>query len=115
MDSILTSTKKLLGISEDDESFDVDVITHINTAFFTLNQLGVGPNDPFVIDYKNSTWNEFTKDERLLRMVRTYVYLSVKKVFDPPLSSVAMNSINELIKEYEWRLNVAVDPLTERK
>lgn len=110
MESILTSIKKLLGIAEDDNSFDVDVITHINTAFFTLNQLGVGPNDPFSIVDKTTMWSDFMSDENRVRMVRTYIYLSVKKVFDPPLSSVAMSSINELIKEYEWRLNVAVDP-----
>lgn len=110
MESILTSIKKLLGIPDEDESFDIDVITHINTVFFTLNELGVGPDDPFSIDDKNSVWTDFMADEKKIRMVRTYVYLSVKKVFDPPLSSVAMNAINELIKEYEWRLNVAVDP-----
>lgn len=110
MDSILTSIKKLLGIAEEDESFDVDVITHINTVFFTLNELGVGPIEPFTIEDKTSTWSDFSSDEKKLRMIRSYVYLSVKKVFDPPLSSVAMNAVNELIKEYEWRLNVAVDP-----
>lgn len=114
MESILTSIKKLLGIAEDDKSFDVDVITHINTVFLTLNQLGVGPDIPFVIEDETSMWSDFMSDEQKLRMVRTYMYLSVKKVFDPPLSSVAMNAITELIKEYEWRLNVAVDPAAER-
>lgn len=112
MDSILTSIKKLLGIDEEDESFDTDVITHINTVFFTLNELGVGPDEPFMIEDKTSTWSDFIADEKKFRMVRTYMYLSVKKAFDPPLSSVAMNAINELIKEFEWRLNVAVDPST---
>lgn len=107
MDSILTSIKKLLGIQEDYEHFDVDIIMHINTAFMVLTQLGVGPAEGFTIDDKYDVWSDFTTEN--LEAVKTYVYLKVRLVFDPPNSSAVMEAINRQISEYEWRLNVAVD------
>lgn len=108
MDSILTSIKKLLGIQEEYEHFDVDIIMHINTAFMVLTQLGVGPEEGFTIDDKYDVWTDFTTEN--LEAVKTYVYLKVRIVFDPPSSSTVMEAINRQISEYEWRLNVAVDP-----
>lgn len=107
MDSILTSIKKLLGIQEEYEHFDVDIIMHINTAFMVLTQLGVGPEEGFTIDDKYDVWTDFTTEN--LEAVKTYVYLKVRIVFDPPSSSTVMEAINRQISEYEWRLNVAVD------
>ena len=108
MDSILTSIKKLLGITEEYEHFDPDIIMHINSAFMILNQLGVGPEEGFSIKDKSSTWSGFLSDSNL-EAVKTYVYLKVKLLFDPPLSSAVTESINKSINELEWRLNVAVD------
>lgn len=110
MDSILTSIKKLLGITEEYENFDQDIIMHINSAFMILNQLGVGPKSGFSISDKSSTWNEFIPESSNLEAVKTYVHLKVKLMFDPPLSSTVIEAIKSQINELEWRLNVSVDP-----
>ena len=110
MDSILTSIKKLLGITEEYENFDQDIIMHINSAFMILNQLGVGPKSGFSINDKSSTWNEFIPESSNLEAVKTYVHLKVKLMFDPPLSSTVNAAIKSQINELEWRLNVSVDP-----
>ena len=109
MDSILTSIKKLLGIAEDYTAFDTDIIIHINTVLMTLHQLGIGPEEGFRIEDKTAKWLDFITEEDNLDAVKTYVYLKVKLVFDPPLSSAVMEAIKETIKEYEWRLNVQVE------
>lgn len=108
MESILTSIKKLLGISEDYEHFDADIIMHINTAFMILTQLGVGPSDGFRIEDDSTTWNEFiSEDNKNLEAVKSYIYMKVKLLFDPPLSSIVLESMNRMISELEWRLNLA--------
>jgi hypothetical protein len=109
MDSILTSIKKLLGIAEDYKEFDTDIIIHINTAFSKLNQLGVGPEEGFSIKDKTSVWTEFLADAKNLESVKTYVYLIVRLVFDPPQSSAVMTSMENTINQLEWRLNVAAE------
>lgn len=109
MDSILTSIKKMLGITEEYEHFDTDLIMHINSVFMILNQLGVGPDVPFVITSKDETWNQFL-DGANLEMVKSYMFLKVKMLFDPPTGGTVMDSYNRQIAEMEWRLNVAVDP-----
>lgn len=109
MDSILTSIKKLLGIDEEYIQFDSDIIMHINTVFLNLTQLGVGPEEGFLIEDDAATWDDFIGDSSQLQAVKTYVYLKVKLLFDPPLSSSVIESINRIISELEWRLNVAVD------
>ena len=110
MDSILTSIKKMLGIIEEDESFDIDIIIHINAAFSTLTQLGVGPKEGFVIRDKTTPWTEFIDDIRL-ENVRSYVYLKVRQVFDPPTNSAVLDAISRQINELEWRMNVTVDSI----
>lgn len=179
MESILTSVKKLLGITEDYKHFDTDIILHINTVFMVLNQLGVGPSEGFSIEDDTSVWTDFistnayykaehgidtdTKAEMFaptkeiidaailsanqidtgfytttgekvyhastlsgidvfyyvsvanpsqLEAVKSYVYLKVKLLFDPPLSSSVIEATNRMISELEWRLNVSVDPST---
>jgi hypothetical protein len=104
MDSILTSIKKLLGIVEDYTHFDDDLIMHINSVFSILTQLGVGPSEGFMITGKNETWNDFM-DSSTPESIKTYVHYKVKLLFDPPLSSTVMESMNRLISELEWRLN----------
>ena len=110
MDSILTSVKKMLGITEDYEHFDADLIMHINSVFMILTQLGVGPSEGFSIEGKLDTWDDFISTGSNLEAVKSYVYLKVKLLFDPPLSSSVMESMNRMISELEWRLNVSVDP-----
>lgn len=111
MESILTSTKKLLGITEEYTHFDADLIMHINSVFTILAQLGVGPKEGFRIEDELATWNDFLQTESvLLDSVKSYMYLKVKLVFDPPLSGTVMEAYNRMISELEWRLNVTVDP-----
>lgn len=111
MDSILTSIKKLLGISEGYTQFDGDIIMHINTVFLNLTQLGVGPSEGFSIEDESSEWSEFIDIENnaQLHAVKTYIYLKVKLLFDPPLSSSVIESMKRTIDELEWRLNAAVE------
>ena len=108
MESILTSVKKLLGIAEDYTHFDSDLIMHINSAFLVLNQLGVGPSEGFRIVDESEIWDDFIGESNL-ELVKSYIFLKVKLLFDPPTSSAAMESANRMINEFEWRLNVAVD------
>jgi len=105
--SILTSTKKILGLAEDYTAFDLDVITHINSAFSTLTQLGVGPAAGFMIEDDTADWGDFIVDDDLqYNSVKTYVYLRVRMLFDPPATSFVIAALNDQIKELEWRLNV---------
>lgn len=113
MDSILTSVKKLLGIVDEYKHFDNDIIMHINSALFTLKQLGVGPSEGFTITDKDAAWTDFIKDVTEVEAVKSYVYLKVKLVFDPPASSAVMEAIKNQISEYEWRLNVEVETPTK--
>ena len=106
MDSILSSIKKQLGISAEYKQFDVDITIYINTALSTLTQLGVGPEEGFTISNELQTWDEFIPDnEAQLSMVKTYIYLKVKLVFDPPMSSAILEAYKQSISELEWRLN----------
>lgn len=107
--SILTSIKKMLGVAEDYTEFDEDIITHINSVFLNLTQLGVGPEEGFMIEDNTSVWEDFIVDSIRLQAVKTYMYLKVKLLFDPPLSSSVTESFTRMIAELEWRLNVAVD------
>jgi hypothetical protein len=104
--SILTSTKKILGIAEDYTVFDLDVITHINTAFSTLTQLGIGPADGFMIEDDTATWEQFTANDAQYNSVKTYVFLRVRQLFDPPGTSYLIAAFDAQVKELEWRMNV---------
>lgn len=104
--SILTGTKKILGLAEDYTAFDHDVITHINTAFSTLAQLGVGPPEGFMIEDETAEWIDFIDDTDLqYNSVKSYIYLRVRLLFDPPTTSYLIAAFNDQIKELEWRLN----------
>ena len=106
MESILKSIKKLLGIQEDYTHFDQDIILHINSAFMVLNQLGVGPETCFYIEDDTSEWEDFLDGAQNIEAVKTYIYLKVRLLFDPPASSTIMQSIKDAISEYEFRLPV---------
>ena len=110
MESILTSIKKLLGIAEDYEHFDSDIIMHINSVFMTLTQLGVGPSEGFYIEDEEALWVDFIPDLTKLQAVKTYMYLKVRLLFDPSsLGSATLAAYERQIQEYEWRLNVAAE------
>lgn len=105
--SILTSTKQILGLDENYTVFDLDVITHINSAFAVLNDIGLGPVGGFFIEDKNPTWEEIGLTPHQTRMARTYIFLKVRMLFDPPTTSFHIEAMNEQIREYEWRLSVS--------
>lgn len=110
MESILTSIKKMLNIAENYTNFDTDIIIHINSALMVLNQLGVGPSKGFVIKDESNTWKEFIPDDRIdIESIKSYVYMKVRLLFDPPSSSAAIASMEKLISEFEFRINVAVE------
>lgn len=105
-ESILKSTKKILGLEDEYTPFDLDIITHINAAFSLLNQLGVGQEEGFYIEDSTAEWSEFLVPQNQLHLVKTYIYLKVRVLFDPPGTSFLLEAANNQIKEYEWRLNV---------
>jgi hypothetical protein len=104
--SILNDIKKLLGIAPDYTNFDTDIIININSVFMILNQLGVGPKEGFKITGANETWDNYIDEDDDLEAVKTYIWLKVKIVFDPPLNSTVMEAHKQMISEYEWRLNI---------
>ena len=108
-ESILISIKKSLGIAGDYTAFDADIIMHTNSVFMILNQLGVGPETYFRIEDDLTTWNEFITVEKQLDAVKSYMYLKVKMLFDPPLNASVIEANNKLISELEWRLNVKAE------
>ena len=111
MESILTSIKKLLGLTEDYTPFDPDITMHINTVLMVLNQLGVGPVDGYFITDEAQTWTDYLGDDKSIESVKTYIYAKVKLIFDPPQSGTHVLALESLISEFEWRLMVAKDPV----
>ena len=111
MSSILTSTKKKLGIAKEYTHFDSDIISHINSVFMDLQQLGVGPEEGFTIDDETATWNDFIpENDKRFSAIPTYVYLKVKLLFDiQSMSSAHIEAANRQIDRLEWRLNVAAE------
>ena len=103
MDNILDSIKKLLGINPEYHACEQDIIMHINTVFVILNQLNIGPSDGFFIEDGSEEWADYTTALNE-NAVRTFVYLKVRIMFDPPTSSVLMDSINNTLAELVWRL-----------
>lgn len=109
MDSILTTIKKMLGIAEDYDDFDIDIIVHINSALSILNQLGVGPEAGFSIKDDATTWDEYIPDRSKIEFVKTYIYMKVRLIFDPPATSALASAMERQVEELEFRLNVASD------
>lgn len=111
-DSILTSIKKLLGLTEECTEFDADIIMHINSVFLTLQQIGVGPEEGFAIIDSSQTWNDFIPEGMILNSIKSYMSLKVRLLFDPPASSVVVESMNRMVDQFEWRINVAAESVT---
>lgn len=107
MESILTSIKQMIGgIDESDKSFDTDIVIHINSVFSNLKQMGVGPEKSFSITDENAIWTDFTDGDPDYNNVKTYVYLKVKLIFDPPSNSSVLTAMEKQVAELEWRLTV---------
>lgn len=109
MESILTSIKKFLGIAEEYDHFDPDIIMHINSVFADLWQMGVGPHADFMIEDDMTTWEEFLQGSGKFNAVKSYIELRVKLLFDPPSSSAVIEAYKREIDKWEWRLNVAAE------
>lgn len=109
MESILTSIKKLLGLTEEYEHFDPEIVMHINSVFMDLRQLGVGPEEGFFIEDETSVWTDFVSEIGKMESVKSYMYLRVRLLFDPPANSSLIESMNRQIAQFEWRLNVAAE------
>ena len=108
-DSILNTTKKLLGIAEENTEFDLDIILHINSVFTILTQLGVGPSKGFFITDGSATWSDFIPEGEMMEAVKSYMGCKVRMLFDPPTSSATMQALQNMCNELEWRLNVLCD------
>ena len=104
-DSILDTTKKMVGFDWDYTAFDIDIITHINSTFFVLQQLGIGPSTGFSINDNTKTWAEFSAGDSI-EAVKSYMYLKVRMLFDPPANSFTQDAMKNQATEFEWRLNV---------
>jgi hypothetical protein len=104
--SILKSVKKTLGLDESLKAFDQDLLMHINTVFFTLNQLGLGPVDGFMVEDDTEVWEDFTGGRINLNAVKTYVYLRVRLLFDPPGTSYHIAAIEKQVEELTYRLQM---------
>jgi hypothetical protein len=104
--SILISTKKILGVAANYTAFDLDIITHINSAFSILNQLGVGPVMGFAIEDDAAVWADLALPQNQLSMVRTYIFIKARMLFDPPTTSFLIEAMNKQIEEHEWRLTI---------
>jgi hypothetical protein len=105
-ESILKSIKKVLNLGDDYDVFDVDTLMHINSVFSTLHQLGVGPDQGFMIEDDLQTWDAFLGADPRLNNIKTYIYLRVRLLFDPPQTGYHTKALEDQIKELEWRINV---------
>ena len=107
-DSVLTSTKKMLGIPAEYDAFDLDIIIHINSVLSTLYQLGVGlAYDQTEVEDADTVWTDILTVQKNLVMIKSYVWLRVRLLFDPPATGFATDSYERQIKELEWRITVA--------
>lgn len=103
-DSILLSVKKLLGMPEEYDAFDQDIIIHVNTVFANLCQMGVGPENGYSIIDSSATWSDFVGDDKRLEMIKSYTYMKVRLMFDPPTNAALLDSLTRNANELEWRL-----------
>ena len=108
-DSIFSSVKKVVGLLGDDGSFDEDILLHINSVVSTLRQLGLSIPADFYVRDDVQTWQDLLGEFRDLDLVKSYMTMKVRLMFDPPSSSFGLKSMEEMAKEYEWRINVLTD------
>lgn len=109
-ESILKSLKNYLEIPEDVLDFDHQLIAEANSVFMILHQLGLGPRDGFEISGYEETWYDFLRtNSPLLSATKAYLTQKVRIVFDPPISSFVLESLQKRIDELEWRLLIQAE------
>ena len=106
LNSVLNTTKKLLGLDADDDSFDSDICIGINSAILTLSQLGLEGNEGFIVTDDTQEWSDYLNDSKLLPMVQQYIHLKTKMSFDPPQNSIVCENLKQIITELEWRIRM---------
>ena len=106
LNSVLNTTKKLLGLDADDDSFDSDICIGINSAILTLSQLGLEGNEGFIVTDNTQEWSDYLNDNKLLPMVQQYIHLKTKMSFDPPQNSIVCENLKQIITELEWRIRM---------
>ena len=106
LNSVLNTTKKLLGLDADDDSFDSDICIGINSAILTLSQLGLEGNEGFIVADDTQEWSDYLNDNKLLPMVQQYIHLKTKMSFDPPQNSIVCENLKQIITELEWRIRM---------
>lgn len=114
--SILLSTKKILGVAPDYNVFDLDIITHINSSLSIVNQLGIGPQGGLFIEDESTEWDDLGIPDNQLSLTRTYIFLRVRMLFDPPTTSFLIEAMTKQIQEHEYRLSYfreATVPMSE--
>lgn len=110
VNSILLSVKKVLGLGGDNSDFDADILIHLNSVLAILQQLGVGPEEGYYVDSESQTWEDYLgTDNKHINMIKSYICAKVRLLFDPPVSSAVMESLNRTCTEFEWRANVAAE------
>lgn len=108
--SILLTVKKALGVDADCSDFDTDILIHLNSVLAVLQQLGVGPEDGYYIEDEAPSWEDYLGESHAyVAMVKSYIIAKVRLLFDPPVSSAVMESLNRICSEFEWRANVAAE------
>ena len=106
LNSVLNTTKKLIGLDADDDSFDSDICIGINSAILTLSQLGLEGNEGFIVTDDTQEWSDYLNDNKLLPMVQQYIHLKTKMSFDPPQNSIVCENLKQIITELEWRIRM---------
>lgn len=108
-DSILVTIKKMLGVGDSYTPFDTDIMVHTNSAILNLTQMGIGPKEGFIVTDYDQKWSDFLTNEVNLEAAKTYIYLQVKMLFDPPTNSFVMDSMEKQCEKLLWRMNVQAE------
>lgn len=109
--SILASVRHAIGLGDEQTFFDADLIMHINSVFDILHQLGAGPVDGYAIEDDSETWDDYFGERKTIQFIKSYMYISVKLLFDPPQNSFLVKALEDKQKEYEWRINTAAESI----
>ncbi len=109
MESILISIKKMLGLTEEYDVFDADILTHINSTMFTLSQLGVNDGETFIVTDMTSTWDDYIPNKKLQSIIKTYIFMKTRYLFDPPTHSYVMDAMKNTMLELEWRIKIEIE------